>query len=543
MKSLIYSGQLPANVRCLVLLLFSGLCISSSAWAQAKTRKLPTTINHPGLNLYAPFVSFDGDAIVFISDNAEDYVLTPFYTWRETGSGWKDPVALPKNVYTRLNFLYGFTLSADGKTMYLSTMKSPGVGGFDIWVSELKGTAWTEPKNLAAPVNSRANEASATVTPDGKTLYFMRCEKMDQKTAVACKIFTARKKPNGQWEEPVELPAHINTGNSQAPRIMADGETLLFSSDKIPGGKGGMDLYMSRFSNGQWTKPVPMAFANTDKDDQHVSTTALARYLLRDSPGQRKNELVEYLIPDELRPKGLMKLEGKVTDPSGTPIASYISVLDLTTRKRIFNGRPEKDGAFTLYLPEGTKYELSVDPEQGNISYYSKQFDLTSGNIPQIEKISVTLKPLADKDEIPLDLVSFKPYSAELNSSSHEDLKRLARVIKNNPALRFEIQVMMSGYQEDSVRSNPDLTEVSYDSMDWVVEDTNALGETVMRDTVVTMITYHNDRTMKQAEAIKNYLVREGVAEVNLSFLVNARPEAIVENRKVVVRVAVFTKR
>src|SRR5690606_13676974 len=104
----------------------------------------------------------------------------------------------------------------------------------------------------------------------------------------------------------------------------------------------------------------------------------------------------------------------------------------------------------------------------------------------QIEKVSVTLKPIADGDEIPLDLVRFKPYSAELDPSSHEDLKRLARIIKSSPGFRFEMQVMLFGYQEDSVKSNPDLTEVSYDSMDWVVEHVNDSGETVMRDTVVT---------------------------------------------------------
>lgn len=513
-----------------------------NAFSQAKVRKLPTTINHPAINLYAPFVSFDGDAIVFISDNAEDYALTPFYTFRESGSGWKEPVALPKNVNTRLNFLYGYTLSADGKSLYLSTMKSPGVGGFDIWASDFKGTTWTEPKNLFAPINTRAHEACATFTPDGKTIYFMRCEKMDQKAADGCKIWTARKRPNGQWEEPVELPAVINTGNSQAPRIMADGETLIFSSNKIPGGKGGMDLYVTKFSNGQWSKPKPLSFVNTEKEDQYVGVTALGRYLLRDSPGARKNELVEYLIPDELRPKGMMKVQGKVTDPSGSYIASYISVTDILSKKRIFNGRPEPDGSFTLYLPEGTKYELSIDPEQSNISYYATQFDLTSDKIPQIEKVIATLKPLADKDELPLNLVSFKPYSAEIHPNSFEDLKRLARVIKNNPDFKFEIQVMMRGYEEDSVRSGPDLTEIAYDSMDWVVEDMDSLGQTVMRDTIVVIKTYHNDRTHKQAEAVKNYLMKEGVSESALTFFVNARPEPMEENRGTTVKAIVRRK-
>lgn len=537
--------SLTLSVYCLVqyiLLFIPGIFVVQHSFSQAKTRKLPPAINHPAINVYAPFVSFDGDAIVYLSDNAEDYVLTPFYTFRESGSGWKEAVALPKQVHTRLNFLYGFTLSADGKTLYLSTTKSPGVGGFDIWMSELKGTTWTEPKNLVAPINTRAQEASATFTPDGKTIFFMRCEKMDQKTADGCRIWTAKKKPNGQWEEPVELPAIINTGNSQSPRIMADGETLIFSSNKISGSKGGMDLYVTRLSNGQWTKPRPLDFVNTAKDDQYVSATALARYLLRDTPGARKNELVEYLIPDELRPKGLMKLEGKVTDPGGKYIASYISVIDLKSRKRIFNGRPEPDGSFTVYLPEGTKYELSIDPEQGNVNYYSRQFDLTTDQVPQIEKMAVTLKPITEKDEIALNLITFKPYSAELHPSSYEDLKRLARVAKSNQMYQFEIQVMMTGYQEDSVRTNPDLTEIAYDSMDWVVEDIDSAGQTVMRDTVVTMITYHNDRTLKQAQSIIDYLVREGVNANNLTVFGNARPEAIVEERKVTVKAVVRRK-
>lgn len=163
--------------------------------------------------------------------------------------------------------------------------RPPGVGGYDIQVSELKGTTWGDPQNFGLPINTRGHEACPSFTTDGNTIYFMRAEKMDQNKAENSKIFTAKKRSNGQWEEPVELPASINTGNSQAPRIMADGETLIFSSDKMPGNKGGMDLYVSRLQNGTWSNPVALDFTNTDKDDEYVSVNALGRYLLRDSPG------------------------------------------------------------------------------------------------------------------------------------------------------------------------------------------------------------------------------------------------------------------
>jgi hypothetical protein len=81
------------------------LCsITIAGFSQAKIRKLPTSINHPSLNLYAPFMSADANAIVFISDNAEDEALVPFYSFRDKGD-WREPQPLPKNVFTRLNFL------------------------------------------------------------------------------------------------------------------------------------------------------------------------------------------------------------------------------------------------------------------------------------------------------------------------------------------------------------------------------------------------------------------------------------------------------
>ena len=187
--------------------------------------------------------------------------LTVSYTSRE--KDWSEPVVLPKNVNHRLVYLKGYALSADGKKMYFTSTKSPVVGGYDIMMSELKGTTWTEPQNLMLPINSKTNDGCPSVTTMATHIYFMRCDKMDQTKPMAANYFRAEKKANGQWDEPKELPANINTGNSQTPRIMADGETLIFSSNKMGSTKGGMDLYMTKLSNGNWSNPVPMDFVNT----------------------------------------------------------------------------------------------------------------------------------------------------------------------------------------------------------------------------------------------------------------------------------------
>ncbi len=525
------------KIFCILLLLLSSTIVS---WAQANTRRLPSIINHPSLNLYAPYVSHDGNALLFISDDGEDRSLTVFYTSRETD--WAEPKVLPKNINHRIVYLRGYALSGDGKKLYFTSAKSPVVGGYDIMTSDLKGSTWSEPQNLSVPINSKTNEGCPSLTPDGNTIYFMRCDRMDQNKADGCKLFVSRKKANGQWEEPSELPSNINTGNSQTPRIMADGETLIFSSDKMATNKGGMDLYTTKLINGNWSEPKPLDFVNTEKDDQFVSVSALGRYLLKEAPGARKtSELVEFLIPADLRPKGAMKVEGTVLDADNAPVPSYVSITDLQSNKRVYNGRPNADGSYIVYLLEGTRYEISVDPEQSNITYFAKQYDLTE-KTPQRERLNVVLKEPVAGDELLLDVVAFKPNSFILETSSEVELKRLSRVMKANAHLKFEIQVMLSGFKQDSVMSDPDLTEIAIDSLTTQIEAIDGLGQSLTRDTLVVTKSFHNDRTLKQAEAIREYLVAQGVKKDQLTIFGNAIPAALPGSRKLTIKVVAMPK-
>jgi hypothetical protein len=518
------------------------LLISQTAFSQTKIRKLSSSINNPGINVFAPFVSLDGSSILFTSDYADDTGMLVYFSQREDGD-WRQPVELPKHLNSRLNLVKGYSLSANGKTLYITSAKSGGVGGFDIWASERTGSTWSPIKNLFLPINTKGDEGCATFTPDGNTIYFMRCEKMDVEKADKCKIFMATKNPGTeQWGDPVELPANINTGNSQTPRIAADGETLIFSSDKINPNKGGMDLYITKRKDGNWSNPLPIDEVNTEKDDQYVSMQANGRYVLKEAPGKFRSEILEYLLPDDLRPKGIMKVEGFIKDAAGKATPAYLSVFDLYNNKRTLSLRPENNGSFFFYLLEGNAYELSIDPEQGTYTYFSKQYDLMHSDALRNDRINVTLKPVAAGDELVLEGLHFTPHTLELDNNAESELRRLNRLMKNTP-FDFELQVLLSGYLEDSVQTSPDLTEVIIDSTNVVTQKVDSLGQLSTEDSLVVKTRYHNDRTQKEARVIIDKLIASGIEPGRLSMFVNAKQEDIIENRKTVIKIIARQKR
>lgn len=252
-----------------------------------------------------------------------------------------------------------------------------------------------------------------------------------------------------------------------------------------------------------------------------------------------------------------MKLEAKVTGPAN-PGAAYVSVWDKNSQTRLNNVRPAADGSFTLFLKEGTDYSVNVDPEQDNLTFASKDFLMAEGKFNTTEKVQFDLKPFTTGMFVDLNNTTFKPYTAELATSSEAELRKLVRLIKGNAALNFSVEVALFGYVEDSVQRDADLTEVITDTLripitrhftdttfsdppsapaDSLVADSVAIKnytitertETV--DSVVVKHRYHNDRTAYMALEIVNYLVAQGVPASKLNPLHLARPAAPSERK------------
>jgi peptidoglycan-associated lipoprotein len=91
------------------------------------------------------------------------------------------------------------------------------------------------------------NEGCVTFSPDGRTMVFAKGNTGKRKGAVDVDLYLSRFR-NGQWSEPT--PININQPESweSTPAFSPDGRTLYFSSNRR-GGLGGLDLYSAQMDS------------------------------------------------------------------------------------------------------------------------------------------------------------------------------------------------------------------------------------------------------------------------------------------------------
>ncbi|MGD1945414.1 MAG: OmpA family protein [Croceivirga sp.] len=110
---------------------------------------------------------------------------------------------------------------------------------------------------LSKDINSKQHEASATFSPDGKTIYFTRNndarKKKNKKNVNHLKIFVSNLAD--KWSDPKEVPFNSESYSTGHPALSPDGKKLYFVSD-MPGGHGFTDLYVVDIDeNGQFSEP------------------------------------------------------------------------------------------------------------------------------------------------------------------------------------------------------------------------------------------------------------------------------------------------
>ena len=162
----------------------------------------------------------------------------------------------PVNLGDSVNSIYDEywpSLSADEQTLVI-TRRLP-VSRFgspnndqqeDFFVSTFKEGHWTKAEDAGFTLNTPANEGAQSLSADGRVMFYTACDRGDGYGR--CDIYVSINRQN-QWAKPANVGPPINTPYSEKqPSISPDGKSLYFVSDK-PGGKGGFDIYMSRLDS------------------------------------------------------------------------------------------------------------------------------------------------------------------------------------------------------------------------------------------------------------------------------------------------------
>lgn len=111
-------------------------------------------------------------------------------------------------------------------------------------------------KEFSNQLSTEYHDGPVSISKDGNTIYFTRSIKgeLSKKSINHSKIFQASAKGN-RWKDITPMPFNSEDYSVAHPWITEDGKTLFFTSN-MPGGFGGMDLYMSTKTGEEWGKPV-----------------------------------------------------------------------------------------------------------------------------------------------------------------------------------------------------------------------------------------------------------------------------------------------
>jgi len=430
---------------------------------------------------HSPTVSADGRTVVYQSDKFTPGIYKIYITHKK-GNSWSWPFFM-KNINSVENDGAPF-LTYDQNSLLLSSDRKGGKGDVDIWISYRHGKKWKEPVNVGAPVNTKEYEGFATLSPDGRSLYFVRkcpdkqkCSE-DENFGIFYSEFSGKK-----WSEPERMPYPINTEYSEfAPVILADGKTLIFSSTR-PGGIGGYDLYRSvQEENGTWSRPENLGnFINTRTNDRVVSVPASGDLMYYSRPDWRDADVFRIysaVIPEKFRQTRVMALYGRVKDCADMKKTVHADIV-ITDEEKGSRDKTvttnEKDGKFFVILNKGRIYDISV--RKKGYTFYSTRIDLRKLEKYRELNWDICLEVLKPGAKVILNNISFSYKSSDLLNNSKNELLRAISLMKENPSLTVEVA-----------------------------------GHTDNRGTPVSNLQLSNRR----AEKVMSYLIRNGISPQRL---------------------------
>ncbi len=183
-----------------------------------------------------------------------------FYCLPAQGQGFYDVSRLPfttnnHDEFAPAYYRQGLVYTSNQRRGFLvSRMTSEGENLFNIYYTAQRAPGnWRNPGVLSKSLVSNYHDGPVSFTADGSRIFFTRNIPGRRGQTSRLGIFMAEYS-SGEWTDIVGFPHNSSDYNTTHPGVSEDGNTLYFASD-MPGGYGGMDLYVSRFDGQNWSAP------------------------------------------------------------------------------------------------------------------------------------------------------------------------------------------------------------------------------------------------------------------------------------------------
>ncbi len=223
----------------------------------------------------------------------------------------------------------GCTITMDNKYLYFAMMRQEGgaQANCDIYVSKNVDDEWKPFSKV--PFNDPVFwDSQPTVSADGNTIIFAS----DRKGGFGgIDLYQSKKDPKtGIWGPAQNLGPNVNTaGDEKTPFLHTDSKTLYFSSKGHPG-FGQYDIfYIRKNEKGEWLEAKNIGKPINDENDNtgfFVSTDAQSGYFVSFDEGKVKGkgvgryDLYSFPLYKEAQPEEMTLKAGKAKDKDGEPI-------------------------------------------------------------------------------------------------------------------------------------------------------------------------------------------------------------------------------
>ena len=144
---------------------------TETGWSQLQSLEPPTVSND---SMYIMRLSSSVNGTFYFDTYKENDLTFPIRYSRFIDGKHEEPIALPKTINTGTFLSHPF-IAPDESYLLFDAKREDGFGDSDIYISfKQKDGTWGNAINLGDKINTGAWEASASITPDGKYLFFSR---------------------------------------------------------------------------------------------------------------------------------------------------------------------------------------------------------------------------------------------------------------------------------------------------------------------------------------------------------------------------------
>lgn len=290
-----------------------------------------------------------------------------YISLQDTNGNWLTPEPIT-SINTRAHEAT-ISLSSDGTKLLIYKDEDDG----SIYYSEFSRGNWLPPVKLGKNINTKYRETHATLSYDGSTLLFTS----DRPGGFGgLDIYMSKKLPDGSWGKAVNLGQGINTKrDEESPYILPDGKTLYFSS-KGHGGLGGFDIYKSTMTQfGTWSLPTNIGYPiNSVEDDVYFFPTPdekRAYFASTKGNGYGKSDIYLMKLPESEDSK-LVVMTGKLTVCEGE--LPYADVIITNNTTGDYYVATPKNGKFIFVTEKGNNYNVTV--EVNGKTVFTDNFDI-----------------------------------------------------------------------------------------------------------------------------------------------------------------------